>query len=470
MRIGAFFPRSGALTARAVTAFRRTLGLVRTLRATARERDEISAKARAIEAAHAALLIKHQALAAERAEVAARNAELTRASRMKSSFLASMSHELRTPLNAILGFSDLLLSGDYGPLDPTQAPVVQEVRAAGHQLLTVINDVLDLSKIEAGRIEVRALRVDVAEPVEQACSLVTSTARHRSVRIVNLVEEGDTFATADPDRLRQVLINLTSNAVKFTPDGGTVSIEASADAGRVRVAVTDTGIGIAKSDADKLFFPFSQLDSGHARRFQGTGLGLSICKSLVELMGGTIGFTSEPGRGSTFFFTLPAAEPRRILTPLYVPAARATEPPTSFRAGERPSLRVLLVDDSEVNRKVIRAMLQRTACEVIEVGDAASGLRVAREQAPAAILMDIEMPEMDGLTATALLKADDATSAIPVIAVTAHAMAGDADRAFAAGCLAYVSKPISRARLYEALDLALGGAEWRGVRSPEEHE
>jgi signal transduction histidine kinase/CheY-like chemotaxis protein len=470
MRLGTVIPRSGSVAARAASTLRRTLGLVRALRAMTGERERIVAKIRTAGTEYATLLGRYEDLAARHDEVAARNADLTRASRMKSSFLASMSHELRTPLNAILGFSDLLLSGDYGPLDPRQAPVVQDVRNAGHQLLTVINDVLDLSKIEAGRIEVRALRVDLAEPVEQACSLVVSTTRHRSVRLVNRVQEGETFATADPDRLRQVLINLTSNAVKFTPDGGMVTIEASTDAGRVRVAVTDTGIGIAKSDADKLFFPFSQLDSGHARRFQGTGLGLSICKSLVELMGGTIGFTSEPGRGSTFFFTLPAAEPRRMLTPLYVPAVRLTEPPAPLRAGERPSLRVLLVDDSEVNRKVIRAMLQRTACEVIEVGDAASGLRVAVEQAPAAILMDIEMPEMDGPTATAHLKADEATSAIPVIAVTAHAMAGDADRALAAGCVAYVSKPISRARLYEALDLALGSAEWRGVRNPEERE
>jgi signal transduction histidine kinase/ActR/RegA family two-component response regulator len=470
MRLGTFTPRSGALAARIASTFRRTLGPVRALAAMTRERDALFAKSRTAGTEYATLLARYEDLAAEHAEVAARNAELTRASRMKSSFLASMSHELRTPLNAILGFSDLLLSGDYGPLDSKQKPVVQEVRAAGHQLLTVINEVLDLSKIEAGRIEVRALRVDVAEPVEQACSLVASTASNRSIRIVNEVQEGETFATADPDRLRQVLINLTSNAVKFTPDGGMVTIEASAVSGRVRVAVTDTGIGIAKSDADNLFFPFSQLDSGHARRFQGTGLGLSICKSLVELMGGTIGFTSEPGQGSTFFFTLPAAEPRRVLTPLYVPAVRQSEPPVSFRAGGPSLLRVLLVDDSEVNRKVIRAMLQRTACEVIEAGDAATGLRVAREQAPAAILMDIEMPEMDGLTATARLKADEATSAIPVIAVTAHAMAGDADRALAAGCLAYVSKPISRARLYEALDLALGSAEWRGVRNPQERE
>jgi signal transduction histidine kinase/ActR/RegA family two-component response regulator len=466
MSVRAFFMRPAAL----VLALRGRVRVVRALRALSRKHAGLLAQHQELLVDHQALLGQFEELAARHEEVAARNAELTRASRMKSDFLASMSHELRTPLNAVIGFSDLLLSGDYGPLDALQRPVVQDVKAAGHQLLTVINDVLDLSKIEAGRIEVRALRVDVAEPVEQACSLVASAARHRSIQVVNDVRERLTFATADPDRLRQVLINLTSNAVKFTPEGGTVTIEAGSVAGRVRVAVSDTGIGIAQADADKLFFPFSQLDSGHARRFQGTGLGLSICKSLIELMGGTIDFTSEPGKGSTFFFTLPAAERRPVLTPLCMPAVRPSEPPLSYHAGGRPGLRVLLVDDSEVNRRVIRAMLQRTACEVIEVGDAASGIRVAREQAPAVILMDIEMPEMDGLTATARLKADATTIAIPVIAVTAHAMAGDADRALAAGCVAYVSKPISRARLYEALDLALGGTEWRDAPSHEEQE
>jgi signal transduction histidine kinase/CheY-like chemotaxis protein len=470
MRIRTLLTRPAALGVFMAHAVRGKFRVARALKVLSRKHADLLAQHQDLCVDHAALLGQLAELAARHEDVASRNTEVTRASRMKSDFLASMSHELRTPLNAVIGFSDLLLSGDYGPLDALQRPVVQDVRAAGHQLLTVINDVLDLSKIEAGRIEVRALRVDVAEPVEQACSLVASAARHRSIQVVNHVRERVTFAMADPDRLRQVLINLTSNAVKFTPDGGTVTIEARLAAGRVRVAVSDTGIGIAQADADKLFFPFSQLDSGRARRFQGTGLGLSICKSLIELMGGTIDFTSEPGKGSTFFFTLPAAEPRPVLTPLCMPAVRPSEPPMSYDAGGGPRLRVLLVDDSEVNRKVIRAMLKRTPCEVIEVGDAASGIRVAREQAPAVVLMDIEMPEMDGLTATACLKADATTSATPVIAVTAHAMAGDADRALAAGCVAYVSKPISRARLYEALDQALGGTEWRDAPRREEQK
>ena len=529
------------------------------------------------------LRAQSEKLAASQVELTLRNEELARASRLKSDFLASMSHELRTPLNAVVGFSELLLAGDYGSLAPQQQPVVQDVLAAGHQLLTLINDVLDLSKIEAGRIEVHRLRVDIAEPVDEACNLLANAARKRAITLVTDISAGRLFANADPDRLRQVLVNLVSNAVKFTPDGGTVTLDASLVADHVRVTVTDTGIGIAPADAPKLFAPFSQLDSGYTRRFAGTGLGLSICKKLVELMGGEIGFTSEPGKGSIFFFTLPAAPARQTNAPQGLRSFRATLPPHApSAAGKRPTVfvvedeepdgrvvesalrgegyvvvrahtaeqalamvddvgpalfvinlclpglsgfelierlralpayarapiavltaidltpedrarladqvqaivqkgdssragffrhlarmsartcpRILVVDDSEMNRKVIHAMLARAPCEVIEVADAAAGIQAAREHAPAVILMDIQMPEMDGLTATAHLKADPATSAIPVIAVTAHAMAGDAERALAAGCIAYVSKPISRARLNDALDLALGGDAWR---------
>ncbi len=525
-----------------------------------------------------ALRAKSAQLAENKTELTLRNEELARASRLKSDFLASMSHELRTPLNAVIGFSDLLLSSDYGPLTPRQRPAVVDVLAAGQQLLTLINDVLDLSKIEADRVEVCCASVDVAGPVSQAFNLMAGDARAHAITLVNHVSPGGPLACADPDRLRQVVINLVSNAVKFTHDGGTVTITAEETAGRMRVAVADTGIGIAPSDAPKLFSAFSQLDTGNARRFKGTGLGLSISKKLVELMGGEIGFTSALGEGSTFFFTLPLA---RTSTPQGVPPRRSSAPPgpQPRRSGSRPTVllvdheeghaqlvegglrregyvvararsadqalamidevkpglfvldlglpdlssfelieriramaahertpiavlsardlgsedkarlaawvqlvahrsessqggffellarlsvsrvRVLLVDDSEMNRKVIRAMLQRLPCDVIEATDAASGLAAARKHLPDVILMDIEMPGMDGLTATAELKADPLTKSIPVITVTAHAMTGDAERAFEAGCVAHVTKPIARVKLKEALDLALG-AGW----------
>ncbi|MFS8065554.1 MAG: response regulator, partial [Byssovorax sp.] len=535
--------------------------------ALARANDDLQARNEELQAQDEELRAQSEELTAGQGELELRNEELGRASRLKSDFLASMSHELRTPLNAVIGFSDLLLAGDYGALDPAQEPVIRDVLGAGHQLLTLINDVLDLSKIEAGRVEVSAVPIDIAATAAQGCKLLASAAARKSVRLINRVPEGVLFAAADPDRLRQVVVNLLSNAVKFTPEGGSVMIEAAAEGGRVRLSVIDTGIGIAAADVPKLFVPFTQIDSGYARRFQGTGLGLSICKRLIELMGGDIGLTSELGKGTTLSLTLPAsseevkpagprivrpqtiegapapagkprilviddeeddarlvelilgregyaitiaasaedalammdalapallvvdlglpglsglgfiewlrASPRWKDTPIVVLSGRdlAGEERTRIEAtvdcvarkGDvsrvdfsrrikelcppppkpAPRRRVLVVDDNEANRKVLRAMLQRLPCDVIDAGDAPAGLLSVREQPPDVILMDIQMPGMDGLAATALLKADPITSGIPIIAVTAHAMAGDADRAITAGCIAYIPKPVS---------------------------
>jgi signal transduction histidine kinase/ActR/RegA family two-component response regulator len=401
-------------------------------------------------------------LTAGQAALEARNKEIGQASRFKSDFLASMSHELRTPLNAVIGFSDLLLAGDYGPLDPRHEPVIHEVLAAGNQLLTLINDVLDLSKIEAGRVEVSVVSIDVAVPVIQACALLAGMATKKSVRVVNSVAPGALVAVADPDRVRQVLVNLVSNAVKFTPEGGSVTIEAVAEDGRVRVSVIDTGIGIAAADVPRLFVPFSQLESSYAHRLQGTGLGLSICKRLLALMDGEIGLTTDLGKGTTFSFLLPAAPSRSELPRLAIvrPQTIASTPPPS----RSPRRRVLVVDDNEVNRKVLRVMLDHFPCDVIEAGDAQASLLAVRAQRPDVILMDVQLPGMDGLAATALLRADPETHSIPVIAVTAHAMPGDEDRALAAGCIAYISKPIARAALFEALSVATG-ADWCGAEA-----
>jgi signal transduction histidine kinase/DNA-binding response OmpR family regulator/CHASE3 domain sensor protein len=553
--------------------------------ALARANEELRARNEELQAQEEALRAQSEALTAGQSELELRNEELGRASRLKSDFLASMSHELRTPLNAVIGFSDLLLAGDYGPLAAAQEPVIRDVNGAGHQLLTLINDVLDLSKIEAGRVEVSAVPIDVAATAAQACKLLASAAVRKSVRIVNRVPEGALFAAADPDKLRQVVVNLLSNAVKFTPEGGSVTIEAAAEPGRVRLSVIDTGIGIAAADVPKLFVPFSQLESGYARRFQGTGLGLSICKRLIELMGGDISLTSELGKGTTLSFTLPASSdvvkppsprivraqtidsapapgakprilviederddallvelilgragyavtiaasaedalammdalaPALLVVDLGLPglsglgfiewlraSPRWRDTPVVVLSGRdlvgeeharleamvdcvarkgdvsrvdfsrriqqlcppppkpSPRRRVLVVDDNEANRKVLRAMLQRHPCEVIEAGDASAGLLSVIEQPPDVILMDIQMPDMDGLAATALLKADPGTARVPIIAVSAHAMAGDADRALAAGCVAYIPKPVSRAALYEAIGVALGpGWQW----------
>ncbi len=449
---------TAAMDARATRA-----GLEAQVAARTRELGEANL---ALRAQNDALLAKEEVLRARSAELAekqgelsSRNDELLRASRLKSDFLASMSHELRTPLNAIIGFSDLLLNGDYGALAPRQASAVGDVLTAGNQLLALINDVLDLSKIEAGRMEVTVEPIDLGALVGEACLVVAGAARRTSIRITSEVQAGAITVAADPQRLQQVLVNLISNAVKFTPGQGDVRIRARAEDGHARVEVVDTGIGIAPEAARRLFTPFTQLENGLARRFPGTGLGLSICRRLVELMGGEIGLESAPGRGSTFFFTLPNAGERASFPP---------SPPSSKRVPDRASVppspphpTILVVDDSEPNRRVLRAILRGVGCQVEEVDGGERAIAAARAKKPDLVLMDIQMPGMDGLETTTALKADLATREIPVIAVTAHALPGDEERMLAAGCAAYVPKPVARAVLFEAMDRALGGPSWR---------
>jgi two-component system chemotaxis sensor kinase CheA len=537
--------------------------------------ERLQAQNEELRAQEEELRAQGEELVAQQGQLVERNAELARASRMKSDFLSSMSHELRTPLNAVIGFADVLLSGTYGPVAPEQRAAVTDIHAAGRQLLTLVNDILDLSKIEAGRLEVRPERVDLAHPAVEACSLLESLAARKGVSLDDTIPAGALFCVADGDRVRQVIVNLLSNAVKFTPRGGKVTLSARVERDRVRVEVADTGVGIAATDASLLFQPFSQVDRGAAAG--GTGLGLSICKRLIELMGGEIGFTSEPGRGSVFFFTLPVAsgagaplrppapEPARHLEH----AARGTvvvveDEPTDARVTEevlagggyqvravrtgeealdlletvKPEVvvvdlglpgmsgfalvqrvrekldgavaivvltardlttdertrldasvdlvaqkgmmtgggfldaigslrgrtkrdrvtgggRVLVVDDSEVNRRVVKAVLSPAGYDVVEAPDAAAGLAIAREQPPRIVLMDIRMPGMDGLEATRELAADPRTRGIPVVAVSAQAMAGDRDRALAAGCVAYVAKPIGRQELLDVVSAAI---------------
>jgi PAS domain S-box-containing protein len=635
-------------------------------------------------------------LATHVGELEHKQAELERATRLKSEFLANMSHELRTPLNAVIGFAEVLLDGTYGGLNDKQADCTRDVLAGGRHLLALINDVLDLSKIEAGKMELQREDFDLAGAVTQTLTLVRPQVQTKSIQLACTVAAGKFWVHADPDRVRQVVVNLLSNAVKFTPVQGRVTVEAEAlEDGGTRVSVTDTGIGIAAEDFPKIFGEFSQVDGSITRRFGGTGLGLAISKRLVEMNGGVIGFSSEVGKGSKFFFTLPAAAraerpafgmpqvPKRSasILPSIVPVlvrdrvlvldadaaagrlavgalaeagfegvqasnlakARELARPLGFRAavldpdmpgatraevlrlvqielglplvvtsahaeselglplrgvgclrkpldrtalvdqlraaiarvggaqgalvvdpdeadagavrglleregyqveivadaaaalasllvrkprvivqeidlvddgeallrelqrrnvapvivltareldrdelsrveqlaalvvrkgtlsrsafahqvatvtrdGSTQRRRVLAVDDNEQNLRLIGAVLVRRGYEVMEARDAASAVAIARAERPDAILMDVMLPDVDGLTATRELKSDPATRGIPVVAVTAQAMAGDEEKARDAGCCDYVTKPIDPSRLFAALDRAL---------------
>ncbi|MES2638540.1 MAG: ATP-binding protein [Myxococcota bacterium] len=423
------------------------------------------------------LAAQSEEVAKQRAQLTERNADLASASRLKSEVLATMSHELRTPLNAVIGFAEVLLADRMIPLGEAHRPYVHDIRAAGEQLLLLINDVLDLSRIEAGRLQIHAERMDLALPVLQAVELTSTSARERRVHVVNTIEPGRLYVTADPNRVRQIVLNLLSNALKFTPSEGTVTLSGRIMGGVARVAVTDTGIGIDPNDLHKLFQPFTQLDNGLARRHGGTGLGLAISKQLAEAMNGTILCESASGRGSTFSFTLPianAGETERIEPPepsAIAPVAEApvdhrpfavvweAPPPPAVDAG--PRLHLLIVDDNAVNRRVLRSMLAPTGCDLTEAPDGATGIQLARDLRPGVILMDLQMPDMDGLAATRILAADPATATIPVVAITAHAMVGDAERAMEAGCVGYLAKPVGREKLMHAIDQAVGNSAWR---------
>ena len=391
------------------------------------------------------------------------------ASRAKSEFLANMSHEIRTPLTAILGYADLLRDGALEGLETRQqAEMVDSIRGAGRHLLDVINDILDLSKIEADRMIVERVETSLVAIVNDVEAMFRSRAKEKGLALCieyeSLVPEA---MTSDPTRLRQVLVNLVGNAVKFT-SVGEVTVRVSADRGakRLVVDVLDTGVGIAAEHAAKLFKPFEQADQSVTRRFGGTGLGLAICRRLARLMGGDVSLPlSEVGKGSCFRVELPLVVEEGVR---WVDAKRTVEAPTLSLAsvGEASSLRgrVLLVEDGVDNQRLMSFHLRKAGAEV-EVAENGSVGLLAIERAAAAgkpfdlVLTDMQMPVMDGYTMTSLLRARGTTT--PVVAVTAHAMAEDRQRCLDAGCDDYATKPVDRVGLVRMC------AAWIGKKSGE---
>jgi len=361
----------------------------------------------------------------------------------KTEFLAVMSHEIRTPLTSISGFIDLL--GSAGRLSSKQRRYVELVKAANSALLTIVNDILDFSKVEAGQLTLEKRSFSPTALVHDTVEIIRPIALEKKILLkFNVDGSLPQWLTGDDARLRQILLNLLNNAVKFT-ESGWISVTVRPDpAGRrelIRFAVTDTGIGIPSENHHRLFKQFSQTDGSINRRFGGTGLGLAICKRLVELMGGEIDVISEAGSGTTIWFSaeLPAAA---------APAPVAAPPPPSEIAEGRLA-RILLVDDLESNREIVEAYLRDAGYGVDAVASAPDAIRLLQEETFDVVLMDIQMPGMDGVTATKKIRALPAPLRdIPVIAMTGNVLPQQVREFLAAGMSDHVGKPIERAQLY----------------------
>ena len=382
-----------------------------------------------------------ESLGAANRELEVRNRELERATQMKSKFLASMSHELRTPLNAIVGFSGLLAEHAAGPLNEKQERFVAHIKQGADHLLQLINDILDLSKIEAGQLEFRCEDFFLQDALPEVLSTIRPLAMVKNIRVEHELQAG-CCAYADRIRVKQVLYNLFSNAVKFTPKGGQINIDCSTLEGCVRVSVSDTGIGIPSEDQEVIFQEFRQLEGkGHVAG-EGTGLGLAITKCLVEQQGGKIWVESEVGKGSCFSFTLPAGRaispPSPVISPIQTPEAAPAAP-------YHPQ--VLVVDDEIAARELIASYLEPDY-RVAMAGSGAEAIRKAKELRPDAITLDVLMAGGSGFEILVSLRKDPATASIPVIIVSVV----DQKRVgFALGADDYLIKPIARSTLLETI-------------------
>ncbi len=390
-------------------------------------------------------------------KIEAQNRELAHASRQKSEFLASMSHELRTPLNAIIGFSEVLKNGMVGALAPKQLDYVNEIFQSGRHLLSLINDILDLSKIEAGKMELTITQLKVASLIKNAVTTVREMAAKTGVTLIPPVFSDHLVLEADERKLLQIVYNLLSNAVKFTPKGGTVGVYVADRGPYVEIAVTDSGIGISPEDQKRLFRAFEQIDTGLNRKFDGSGLGLAMVKRLVNLHGGTLGVESEVGKGSRFWVRLPRAKisPPIEVSPL-APVSGAPMPPPAYPCSKitkrisPPTKRkqyILVIDDEAVARDLLRIYFEDAGFVVITAASGEEAIVKLEGVRPDLVTLDLKMSGMDGF---AVLKAmrDSIACNTPVLSISGSE---NPEKAIALGGQAVLSKPVQKKELLDAV-------------------
>ncbi|HIJ79713.1 MAG: ATP-binding protein [Desulfobulbaceae bacterium] len=406
-------------------------------------------------------------IAKQTAELREANVRLEEISRLKSDFLANMSHELRTPMNAIIGFSELLAETK---LDAEQADYTRTIVSSAGSLLSLINDILDLAKIEAGKMELENVICDLPEVVHNVTAMFKIPARDKNVEITCEIDDRiPRKIIGDGNRLRQVLINLAGNSMKFTEKGRIdIKLDYEMRVGRqimVRFSVQDTGIGIPADRVEAIFDKFTQADGSTTRKFGGTGLGLAICQQLVGLMGGTLKVASEYGKGSTFYFVLPFEEASETM------AAPAPEQAPEHVPAE--SGRILLVDDNAVNQRLASIIIAKLGYEVEVAGDGLEALELLKIHDFDLVLMDIQMPNMDGMTATRKVREIEADpqlrrqyqslnssqDPLPVLGLTAHVRKEDEEACYAAGMNGFLTKPIIKKKLAEILAEKLAGRQ-----------
>ncbi|PSB57492.1 GAF domain-containing protein [Chamaesiphon polymorphus] len=420
-------------------------------------------------------------------QLAISNQELARATRLKDEFLASMSHELRTPLNAILGMSEALQIPAFGSLSPQQQHSISTIERSGKHLLSLINDILDLSKIEANKFVLNLSDVSIQSLCQNSVVFIKELAHKRQIRLTTQLPEylKQLNIRVDDLRTRQILINLLSNAVKFTPEGGSVMLDVRVldeETGKGRdgsttddlsdlrtserlgnvtasrqiaFSIVDTGIGIAPENIPKLFQSFVQIDSSLNRQYAGTGLGLALVKRMVELHGGTVTVESQVDRGSCFRVCLPVELSAEIAVPPSVSPSAGDLAPGSQAISTGLKASILVVEDNEANMETMTGYLQSRGYELLGAGTGQQAIEMAQIHTPDVILMDIQMPDIDGFEAIGRLRQIPACAAIPIVALTALAMPADRQKCLDAGADRYVSKPVRLGQLVSTIETLL---------------